>query len=80
MPRTHSHPVMPVTDVDPQHPAWCILETQGLALERIRVLAEFIANGEDGDGDMNVLADIILEMVERAERQRGLALQTLLTP
>ena len=79
MPRTYSTPPMPLTDVPPHHPAWPILETQGLALEQIKVLAEFIACHEDGDGDMNVLADVILDIVAKAERQRFAALDTLRT-
>jgi hypothetical protein len=76
MPRVQSTPPMPLYDTAPSHPAWALLEAQGLDLEKIRVLAEFIAC-DDSDGDMNVLADCILDVVARAERQRMLALDTL---
>lgn len=78
MPRTHATPSTPARLVASRHPAWDILEAQGVALEKIKVLAEFIVDGV-GDGAKNVLADIILDVVEEAESSRSMALNTLRT-
>src|SRR4029450_11544537 len=52
-----------------------ILEDQGLALEKINVLARLIANS-DGDGALNVLPACILDGLVAAEARRTEALET----
>jgi hypothetical protein len=52
--RRHSTPTSCTEADDPRHPCVPILEDQGLALEKINVLARLIANS-DVDGALNVL-------------------------
>jgi hypothetical protein len=71
--RTNATPLKPVPD---HHPSWTILETQGLELEKVRVLAELIIEKETDD-DLSTLAACLLDAVTAAERERTMALDAL---
>jgi hypothetical protein len=62
---------------NPGHPGWPVLEAQGLTLDKIKVLAELLANSAVDSEDSNVLADVIIDLLATAEAQRNAALDTL---
>jgi 8-oxo-dGTP pyrophosphatase MutT (NUDIX family) len=57
-----------------------LLEELGLQLQKIRVLADLLADGEHDENDSALLAECLLDVLTRAQGVQDQALRTVVIP